>query len=201
MIDSTIYRSPFAGHAHGAQPRAGGAIGVTVDAQMLGSVTLVSTWNTGIANLSTALEVGLGHPLPRATGDVVGGQDGLVMRTGPEEFMLVGDHGTDAVAKLRAIVGPETGSVTDLSHARCRIRVSGSHSVQTLSKLFPIDFRDAAFPLGKIRLTGHHHVPCTLHRTGAQAFDLYVFTTYACDQLEVVLDAAMEFGVSLGTVH
>jgi sarcosine oxidase gamma subunit len=48
-----------------------------------------------------------------------------------------------------------------------------------------------------VRLTGHHHVPCLLHRLGEQAFDLYVFTTYAHDQLAVVLDAALEFGVSL----
>lgn len=201
MIESSIYRSPFAGHASISRPRAGGAIGVTVDAQMLESVILVSTWITGIGKLSAALEAGLGHSLPLATGDVVNGPGGLVMRTGPEEYLLVGGHGIDGVAKLRSIVGPETGSVTDLSHARCRIRVGGSHSVQTLAKLFPIDFRDAAFAQGKIRMTGHHHVPCTLHRTGPQTFDLYVFTTYACDQLEVVLDAALEFGVSLGTVR
>jgi sarcosine oxidase gamma subunit len=48
-----------------------------------------------------------------------------------------------------------------------------------------------------VRLTGHHHVPAALHRTGAQAFDIYVFTTYALDQLQALEDAALEYGVAI----
>jgi hypothetical protein len=40
-------------------------------------------------------------------------------------------------------------------------------------------------------------VPCTLHRLGPQQFDLYLFSTYAYDQLSTLIDAALEYGVHL----
>jgi sarcosine oxidase subunit gamma len=84
-----------------------------------------------------------------------------------------------------------------LGHARCRIRISGGKCRDTLSKLFAIDLRDAAFPVSQARLTGHHHVPALLHRVGPDQFDIYVFTTYAQDQLHALVDAALEYGVAL----
>jgi heterotetrameric sarcosine oxidase gamma subunit len=66
-----------------------------------------------------------------------------------------------------------------------------------LNKLFALDLRESAFSIGDIAMTGTHHVPSTLHRLGTDAFDLYVFSTYAYDQLATVLDAAQEYGVSL----
>jgi len=40
-------------------------------------------------------------------------------------------------------------------------------------------------------------VPCLAHRRATDGFDLYVFSTYAFDQLETLLDAAQEYGVAL----
>ena len=105
--------------------------------------------------------------------------------------------GPSRLLELRQHVPADIGSVTDLGHARCRIRIEGPRCRDTLSKLFAIDLRDAAWPVGELRLTGHHHVPSLLHRLGAQSFDVYVFSTYAFDQLATVLDAAREYGVSL----
>ena len=77
------------------------------------------------------------------------------------------------------------------------IRITGDRCLEVLSKLFPVDVRPAAFPTGQLRMTGHHHVPAALHRTGPQAFDIYVFTTYALDQLQALEDAALEYGVAV----
>ena len=52
-------------------------------------------------------------------------------------------------------------------------------------------------PLNHIALTGTHHVPSMLHRLGLDAFDLYVFSTYAHDQLTSLVDAGLEFGVGV----
>jgi sarcosine oxidase gamma subunit len=43
-------------------------------------------------------------------------------------------------------------------------------------------------------------VPSLLHRLASDAFDLYVFSTYAHDQLGTVLDAAREYGVALDKI-
>jgi len=197
---SSLYRSPFEGHTSGDRPTRAGDIGVTVTASMLTSVMQVSTWHSGVSNLCEALGAALGQALPAQTGDTVRSASQLVMRTGPEEFLIVTDEATDMTNRLRQSIAADVGSVTNLSHARCRIHVEGPKCVDTLSKLFPIDLRDPSFPLQQIRLTGHHHVPSLLHRLGAQSFDVYVFSTYAFDQLATLLDAAREYGVSLKSI-
>jgi methylglutamate dehydrogenase subunit D len=199
-----LRRSPFEGHTLGDRPTRAGRVEVQLAAGMLDSVTLVSTWPAGLTALTEVLGAALGLSLPAQTGQTVHTPGMLVVRTGPEEFMVIADQagGTSAdpvnmCTLLRQSIGPEIGSVTDLSHARCRIHIQGSKCLATLSKLFALDFRDEAFPLNQVRLSGHHHVPCTLHRLGKAEFAVLVFTTYAFDQLATLLDAAREFGVSL----
>ena len=87
--------------------------------------------------------------------------------------------------------------MTDLSHARCRIHIEGPQCRTVLNKLFALDLRESAFAIGDIAMSGTHHVPSTLHRLDTDGFDLYVFSTYAYDQLATVLDAAQEYGVAL----
>ncbi len=200
IAETALFRSPFEGHLAGAQASASGHVGVRLRAETLPGVLQIATWPTATADLERALASGLdllAKAPPGRTGQVIELVQGLLMRTGPHEFMLVRASGVPTAAQLRTYVPAEVGSVTDLGHARCRIRIEGDHCRATLSKLFALDLREASFPVGELRLTGHHHVPCSLHRRAADRFELYVFTTYAHDQLATVLDAAREFGVSL----
>jgi heterotetrameric sarcosine oxidase gamma subunit len=194
---SALVRSPFEGHAVGNRPNSAGQIGVQLSAGMLPSVTLISTWISGLDGLQQALRAVFGSAVPQRTGQTARTEFGILMRTGPEEFLLLGDDPTDRTTLLRASIGADTGSVTDLSHARCRIHLEGAQCRSTLGKLFALDLREAAFAVGDVALTGTHHVPSLLHRLGADVFDLYVFSTYAHDQLGTVLDAAQEYGVAL----
>ena len=190
-------RSPFEGHATGNRPNAAGQIGVQLRAGMLPSVTLISTWISGLPGLLQALGRVFGDAVPQQIGKTAHTELGLLMRTGPEEFVLVGDDPSDRTALLRGSIDANTGAVTDLSHARCRIHISGAQCRATLGKLFALDLREASFAIGDVALTGTHHVPCMLQRQSADAFDIFVFTTYAHDQLGTVLDAALEYGVAL----
>jgi sarcosine oxidase subunit gamma len=192
-----LVRSPFEGHAVGNRPNSAGQTGVQLSAGMLPSVTLIGTWISGLSGLLQSMGTVFGAALPPHTGKTVQTELGLLMRTGPEEFVLVGDDATDRTALLRTSIGADTGAVTDLSHARCRIHIEGAQCRTTLNKLFALDLRESAFAIGDVALTGTHHVPSMLHRLGADAFDLYVFSTYAHDQLSTVLDAALEYGVAL----
>ena len=198
-------RSPFQGHLAGDRPARSGAVGVQLAASILPSVTLISTWSAGIEAMSHSLGVALGLTLvelPFKTGQARPCAAGLLMRVGPEEFLLVCDNAqTDMTAMLRGHVNSGVGSVTNLSQARCRIHVAGVSCLDALGKLFALDFRPLAFPVNEIRMSGHHHVPCTLHRLGATEFDLYVFSTYAHDQLLTLLDAALEYGVGLAPIE
>lgn len=197
MVDASLYRSPFEGHTLGERPALDGSVGVSIRAGLVPHAVLVSTWVSGEAGLQDALTQLLGQTPPGPTGQIQATHLGLLMRTGPEEWLLIGDGASDACSVLRAAIGADVGGVTDLSHARCRIKVQGPRCLDTLSKLFALDCRPAAFPIGELRLSGHHHLPCSLHRLGETEFDLYVFTTYAHDQLASLLDAALEYGVKL----
>lgn len=201
MVESSpspaTLRSPFTGHAAGKRPNAAGQTGVQLTASTLPSVTLISTWISGVDALQQALTQVFGSHIPEQTGKTAQTELGLLMRTGPEEFLLIGDDYTDRTALLRTSIAADVGSVTDLSHARCRIRIEGTKCRTTLNKLFALDLREAAFFVGDVAMTGTHHVPCTLHRLASDVFDIYVFSTYAYDQLGTVLDAALEYGVAL----
>ncbi len=195
---TTRHRSPFEGHKAGARPTASGQLGVLLHAETLPGLLLIATWASGIAALRSALAAALEvTQVPDRTGLVVTVPAGSLMCTGPQEYQLLTTSDEGRVAALRRHVGPDIGSVTDLGHARCRIRISGARCRDTLSKLFALDQREAAWPVGELRLTGHHHVPCLAHRRATDGFDLYVFSTFAFDQLETLLDAAQEYGVAL----
>ena len=201
MVDASLYRSPFEGHTLGERPALEGSVGVHIRAGLVPSAVLVSTWVSGEAGLQAALAEMLGQAPPGPTGQTLATQLGLLMRTGPEEWLLIGDAAGDPYPVLRAAIGADVGGVTDLSHARCRINLQGPRCLDTLSKLFALDCRPTAFPVGELRMSGHHHLPCSLHRLGETEFDLYVFTTYAHDQLASLLDAALEYGVKLELIR
>lgn len=202
MVDSEQHtsaaamRSPFAGHAAGDMPNSAGAIGVRLAAGTLPGAALISTWISGIDGLTGSLRARFGT-VPDVTGQTVATAMGLLARTGPEEFLLLSASAANPVMELRQAVTADIGAVTDLSHARCRIHIEGAQCQTALNKLFALDLRLSAFPVGEVRLTGTHHVPCMLHRLSDNAFDMVVFTTYAYDQLSTVVDAALEYGVSV----
>ena len=191
------HRSPFVGHAPGERPTRSGQIGVRLSAGTISSVTQVATWHNGIDVLAAALGTAMKCAVPARTGDTVHLDAALLVRSGPEEFMLISQQSVDMAGRLREHIEADIGSVTDLSHARCHIRIEGDQCCNTLSKLFALDFREPQFPLDQVRLTGHHHVACMLHRRELDCFDIYVLSTYAFDQLSTLLDAALEYGVSL----
>jgi sarcosine oxidase subunit gamma len=202
---SAALRSPFASHAAHAQPTRDGLVQVHLRAERLDSVTLISTWMGGTQALCAALGQALAatdlFPLPAATGRTAQCPLGLLLRTGPHEFMLIGNGAANVAEALNAHITSDIGAVLDLSHARCRVHIEGTQAVAALGKLFALDFRESAFGLGQFKHSGHHHVPCGLHRLGADSFDLYLLSSYAHGQLESLQDAALEYGVALALTH
>ena len=69
--------------------------------------------------------------------------------------------------------------MTDLSHGRTAIRISGPKAEWVLAKFFAIDFSLPAFPVGSGVSTVHHDIFAQIQRTGANQFDLNVFRSFA----------------------
>jgi sarcosine oxidase subunit gamma len=183
-----------------SQPTRSGQLQVHLRVQKLSNLTQISTWSSSIGALSSALHRALDCDPPLHTGQLLACALGTLMRSGPFEFLLVGDTNqapSDRVALLRQHISADLGAVLDLSHARVRVSVHGEKAVDALSKLYALDFRPAAFDNNSFALTGHHHIPCLLHRVDAQHFHAYYFSTYARGQIEMLMDAALEFGVDV----
>ena len=180
------------------RPDRTGQVGVSLRLSTPALLLQAATWADGVDAWQAALSQAL-SPVPARVGETCATAAGLLMRVGPEELWIVDEDSphspAERVAGLRAQLHAQIGSVLDLSHARVRLSVSGPRCMAMLSKLYALDFRDHAFPVGRVLLSGYHHVPCALHRTGQHAFDAYLFTTYARDQFETYVDAALEYGV------
>lgn len=197
MLEASLYRSPFEGHVPGDRPSRSGQLGIKLVTRLLHQVALIGTWPSELLALYAVLDQALGGLVPQKTGQTAQTPWGLLIHCGPEEFLLVDPQGQDLIQRLRRVIPASVGSVTDLSHARVCVTLEGDCSPQLLSKLFALDIRQQSFAAGEVRLTGHHHLPTLLHRRSETVFDLYLFTTYAHDQLATLLDAGLEYGVRL----
>lgn len=197
MVEAlALRRSPFDGHLPSEWPSANGTIGIRLTAGTVAGAALVTTWPAGAAALADALIAAIGAA-PLRCGDTQAVAAGLLIRTGPEEYLLISSAGAAMTQTLRMCIDAQTGSVTDLAHARCRIGIEGGRCREALAKLFALDLSESSFAPGQARLTGHHHVPCLLHRLATDRFDLYITSSYAGDQLATLIDAALEYGVAL----
>lgn len=87
-------------------------------------------------------------------------------------------------------VAAARGAVLELSDSRVRLALSGPLVTAVLARCVPIDLRPAAFPVGEGRVAPIHEVAIFLHRTGVEAFDLYLPRSTAVSLWEWIVEAA-----------
>lgn len=63
-----------------------------------------------------------------------------------------------------------------------------------MAKLFALDFALQSFPLGAGRATLHHDIHAMVQRVGDDAFDVYVFRSFARSFWKALCHAAEEVG-------
>ncbi|HLW26486.1 MAG TPA: sarcosine oxidase subunit gamma family protein [Kiloniellales bacterium] len=105
-------------------------------------------------------------------------------RQHPELFATL----TQAAAAYPAI------AVTDLSHARSVIRLSGPCGRALLAKGCGLDLENG-FNSGDCVMTRFSHYAVTLHASGADQIDLYVTRSFALALWEELLDLGAEYGL------
>ena len=178
---------------HGTHGHLDDGIGVSLSELQPGSIVQLAAWPGREDNVLHAIERLTGHALTDAPG--VGFVTETVSAFGfaPRRFLLV--HQEEGIFdSLAAMIGPEDGAITDLSHGRTAFRVAGPHAEWVLSKLFAVDVSLPAFALGTGRSTAHHDVFAQIQRSGATAFDIYVFRSLARSFWTTLCKAAEEKG-------
>lgn len=135
----------------------------------------------------------LGKKPPGTIGKTAAAGDTLLFRTGPEQVWLLGGAASDLAEKLAAVIGPEYGAITDLSHSRCRIFLEGPKAREVLAKGIPLDLDPTHFRAGQFALTGLHHTPVLLYRSDADRYEIWPMRTFARSIWDWLADAALPY--------
>lgn len=119
-----------------------------------------------------------------------------LLSVGPETYWAVAAS-SEPLAGLRARLDSDTGTVAELSCARCALRVSGPATRQVLAKGLPIDLHPRAMPVDAVASSAVHGIGVVVHRSAEDTFDLYLLRSFAVSFWEWLTDAAAEFGYSV----
>jgi heterotetrameric sarcosine oxidase gamma subunit len=114
---------------------------------------------------------------------------------GPDQYFVLAE-GRSEGALYREVKATLQGlaSVTDQSHGRVVIRLSGPKARAVLAKGTPVDLHPDEFPLGKSALTQMAHVGVHLTRVGEDSYDLSVFRGFSESFWEWITEQAEAFG-------
>lgn len=115
--------------------------------------------------------------------------------TGYRQWFVAGDSAL-AASQIAALSSAIDGKayLSDQSHGRVRIGLSGSKAVELLTKGTAVDLHPSAFPEGRSAVTLFGHISVQLTRTGAESFELTVLRSFA----EALYEELQELAVSLG---
>lgn len=168
-------------------------VGVVLSETRPGSIVEAAAWYGEERKLIASIRKATGLSLPdgAGAGTYAGGKGAFGIA--PGRFLVV-DQAEGLAARLREAVAADTGTVTDLSHGRTAIRIAGPKAKWVLSKLFAIDFALPAFPVGSGVSTVHHDIFAQIQRTGEDAFDIYVFRSFARSFWKMLGHGAEEVG-------
>ncbi|GAC1044677.1 sarcosine oxidase subunit gamma [Rhizobium sp. No.120] len=107
-------------------------------------------------------------------------KDSSVRPSGYRQWFIAGNEqltGSQEQALADALAG--RAFVSDQSHGRIRIRISGSRAARMLNKGTAIDLHPASFPEGSSAMTLFGHTSVQLTRTGMEDFELTVLRSFA----------------------
>lgn len=153
-------RDPWAGIITAGQIGAAGAPGVTVlvSSNLLLATLIAKPEAAGLGRLANRL---IGLDLPRTSSVALTATHGLIW-SGPDQWLLI--------ARQRAgfsdLLGffSDQAAVSDQSHARAALCVSGARVREVLAKGAMIDLHPKVFPVGATALTSFAHIGVQLWR-------------------------------------
>ena len=168
-------------------------IGVVLTETQPGSIVQLAAWTGQEKKLIAAIRDVTGLALPDGAGGGIANETRAAFGFAPGRFLVV-DQSEGIATTFEKRVTSAIGTVTDLSHGRTALRISGPRSEWVLSKFFAIDFAQPAFPIGSGISTVHHDVFAQIQRTGADQFDLYVFRSFARSFWQALCHGSEEVG-------
>jgi sarcosine oxidase subunit gamma len=173
-----------------------GGPGVVLEEMRPGSIVQLAAFCGEEKALMSVIADATGLRLPDGAGAGMASGGKAAFGFAPGRFLVI-DQEEGLAERLKPVVPVAVGTVTDLSHGRTAIRISGPKAEWVLSKLFAIDFALPAFPEGAGRSTVHHDIFTQIQRAGPDGFDLYLFRSFARSFWTTLCHASEDVGYEI----
>ncbi len=133
-------------------------------------------------------------PRPRR---VCPGKAATLLWNGPGRWLAVSADAPPArfVNDFREALKGSDATITDLSHARSVVRITGPHACEVLLQGCPLDLELFGENDCAASLLGHLSVQ--LHGLGGGGFDVYGFRSFGVALWEWLVDASLEYGLEV----
>lgn len=126
--------------------------------------------------------------------------DGVtVLWLGPDEWLLTAAPGAEAdlAARLGPALDGHDAALVDVTDAATIIRLEGPRARDVLAKGCPLDLHPRVFAEGRAAQSLIGPVDVTLHRAGADVYDIHVRRSFADHLWRWLTDAGLEYGVAV----
>ncbi|MBZ9707337.1 sarcosine oxidase subunit gamma [Mesorhizobium sp. ESP7-2] len=178
-----------------------GGVGVTLTEIRNFDLVQVMARRGKAADMASAAKAHFGVAVPE-TPKTAGATEATLIWSGPDQFFVLSKGGRHQVASLSPAFAA-SASLSDQSHARLLIRISGAKARALLAKLSSIDLYPATFPVGAAAATSMDHTSVTLWRgndapDGQAVFNVLVFATFAESLWHTMLDSGAEYRIEIG---
>ena len=127
-------------------------------------------------------------------------RDVSMLWLGPDEWLVVTpDNRVERIERtLRGALEARHGALTDVSHGRAILSLSGPDARSVLAKGCPLDLHPRVFGPGRCAQSRLAKCQVLIHQTGdTPAFEIHVMRSFAQYSWTWLLDAGGEFGVRI----
>lgn len=167
---------------------------VTITERVALSMVQVAAWADKADAAAAGVEKVTGVRPRRDPCSTTQSGDTAAIWLGPDRWLVVEKERRDLDAAIRGAVGQEMAAITDQSHSRCVLRLSGPESPNVLRKGTTLDMDPGYFKPGEARTTSLFHMNGLVHCLDEDAFDVYVARSFGQSFYETLTHAAAEYG-------
>lgn len=170
------------------------APGVTITERPALSIIQVAAWAGQADAAAAGVEKAAGVKPSRDPCSATQSGDSAAIWLGPNRWLIVEKESRGLDAAIRGAVDQDMAAITDQSHSRCVLRLSGPEARNVLRKGTTLDMDPGYFKPGEARTTSLFHMNALTHCVGEDTFDVYVARSFGQSFYEVLTHAAAEYG-------
>ena len=163
----------------------------------------LTAWPDTAAGVAAKAGEIAGTPMPPSMRLGITGAGGkpTVLQVGPERWWFLVSPTSDLGKRLQDGFPADQAVVTDLSHARTIVTITGPKGRDLLARILPIDTDPVVLPAGSVAQSVVHGVGVLLHffATGADGdiYDLHIPRSFALSHWEWLVHVAEGLGVEV----